>query len=271
MQYGAVADAFSINQRASGQAPWVFRTGTPLTVALVARTTGISVDDGFLLVNVLANLLTVALLFWFISGFAQPVYTLVVVSIFVVTWHAPVRFTFFNPVYVDPWFWVIWVTSLIIISEPRAKNSTAGAISLGLLTFFGVQFRETAVLVPSVLLLSSSAVQSQVLASKQHLRQTRKESMTILLAFVGAGSGILLTHSLATNVGAYTFWFQAMDSLFKTAPPRYLLSIFTAFGPALLLLLLKWRPCVQHLINHFEHLCAWDLFLLWRHWGVRIL
>ena len=263
--YGEVADSFAHGSKPVSLAPWVYRIGTPFLAASLSTLSGVTVDQAFLIVNLLAAFLATVLLYFYISQFVNPLFAAFGVLLFVLAWSGPLRFGgFFLPVHVDPWFWVFWIVGLIVISKSWI-SSWRGALVLGALTFIGVLFRETVLMLPVILFLSCGLIQRVVsrlidftLGLRLPIRQISSQDWPTLVvsicAFVCGGFGLLLSHSLViktANIWSWSYGSAAWDSFISFFVsyqlPREILAVFVAYGPILVLLWVARRAVLRHL------------------------
>ena len=262
--YGAVADTFAQGSKPVAMAPFVYRIGTPFLAAKLSTLSGVTVDEAFLMVNLLAAFLATVLLYFYISQFVNPLFAAFGVLLFMLAWHAPVRFVFFYPVYVDPWFWVFWIIGLIVISKSWIR-SWRGALVLGALTFIGVLFRETVLMLPVILFLSCGLIQRLVsrlidfpLGLRLPIRKQWSQDLPILVvsicAVVSAGLGLLLSHSLVVNTDVWKYGSAAFYSFKDLTLVQLVKAVFIGYGPILVLLLVAWRAVLRHLRQQPIHL-----------------
>ncbi len=81
-------------------------------------------------------------------------------ALFMLMWHGPIRFVYYYPAYIDPWFFVFLLAGLIGI-ERISKSPSLGSICLlGLMVFIGVTFREGMLIIPAALLFANNPIVS---------------------------------------------------------------------------------------------------------------
>ena len=147
--YYRVAYQFSEGMKASSEAPFVYRVGTPFLVAVFFKD---NLLVGFKVINIIANVLAVTIFVFWLRLFLNDwrIRTLLVV-LFITQWHGPVRFTYYDPTYTDPWLFVFLLTGLIAIQKIKSRPSLLAVGLLGLVSFIGVIFREVVLIIPMAL------------------------------------------------------------------------------------------------------------------------
>jgi len=268
--YGDMADTLAAGRRPCGPAPYVFRIGTPLLAAVLSRSLGLQVnrsvvDQSFLILNLIAAVLSVVLLYYFLLPHVRPLTAWIACCLFMIPWHAPLRFVAFYPVYVDPWFFVFWIAGLLLISNPR-MFSGIGVASLGVLTFVGVVFREAVMLVPLTLLLSTPIVGDlarRTLSCLLGVHPPRPEARSfgtgrgpaIAVALLCGIVGVALTRLIPTVAFSdYSFWYSTLSWIADTHLVGFTGALFLAYGPALLLLVIRWRDVAAKLRSDATYL-----------------
>lgn len=235
---------FMTEQIAAGQvphvgAPYVYRLATPWLVARVWPPDRIV--TGFRTINIAAAAATTLLLLVWLRRFvAQRWARLIVVALFIIEWHGPVRFVFYYPVYVDPLAFPCLIGGLILIDELRAKDREARGVlvwSLTALCVVGVLVREVMVVIPLALL----CVDNPVGARAGWIAWARRFDPRLLIPAVVSGGVIELTHLVTQPRVAFSFLGTAALRL-RTKPAfTWVLAWFITFGPILLLTFYDWR------------------------------
>ena len=223
--------------------PFVYRVGMPwLAGTLFPR----NPFAGFKIMNALIGLILIPLLWCYLRHFLQhKTALLITVFIFVSNPLNPLRFSAFFPVYIDP---LAMALSLLLLTFLIRINVWSWRImlALSLMCFFAVLVRETLLLVPLAGFCALHIQPGNVVPTiKPNLSKT---SLRAALPFLLALTGIWLTHQWVEPGGAnfmkgYTFSAHAMKSItYKIENPlAYVIPPFLAFGPALLLVLLRPR------------------------------
>lgn len=217
----------------SEAAPFVFRVAVPALVGLLAPSDPL---QGFLAVNVVANLVTTILLVSVLRGFVGSwSIRLLLLSLFLVTWSSPVRMVYYEPASLDAWFVAAACANVLAL---RAWRSRAGWAS-GTLVLLGVGMA-TAVREAGLLFAFAPLF---VLPNAQGRAAAHAANARLAAAAACVGLGVLLASHLAVRVEAsgYSFVLSALHWAFTKSIVTYLLSWVTAFGPILLLPVLAWR------------------------------
>ena len=148
----------------TGGAPWVYRVATPWLAAklrpLVARTlprldssienaSGMAGVTPFFVINIVASAAATLLLLLYLRRFVGSVgVRVLLVIVWIATWHAPVRFVYFYPANVDALFMVFLLAGLLIIEAWHGRSPVATAFLLVPVVFVGMLVRESMVLIP---------------------------------------------------------------------------------------------------------------------------
>lgn len=218
--YHAVAEDLVEGRRPGARAPFVYRLGTPAIVAVLFPA---DLRRGFALVNLAGSLVaTVLLVCWLRLYLADWRIRVMLVSLFLVTWHAPVRFLQYYPVYVDPWLFAVLLAGLIAIRRVEVSATAARIVLVGVVTVVGVVFREVALLIPLALLA------------------TRPSRMAV--SALGLGAIALIGIRLAVDpTGDYSFARAVASSAYSKPLVGYVHAWFIAYGPILVVPMVFWR------------------------------
>jgi hypothetical protein len=244
--YHVMAEQLSLGELPETYAPFVYRIGTPLLVGLLFDDDNLLL--GFKVVNLVANALTVILLVhWLRLYLGDWRIRVLLVLLFLTQWHAPVRFLYYYPPFVDPWMFVFLLLGLILTHEVRQRPSWTKPLCLGVLSFVGVVFREVVLVIPLALLFVSNPIVTWagLLPRLTSLRKLREAIRLPPLAFVvplGLGFlGLLATHLIATPLPGYSFVLTAIQWAYEKPAPTYLHAWFIAYGPIIAVALYDWR------------------------------
>jgi hypothetical protein len=155
--YHVMAEQLSLGELPETYAPFVYRIGTLLLVGLLFDDDNLLL--GFKVVNLAANALTVILLVhWLRLYLGDWRIRVLLVLLFLTQWHAPVRFLYYYPPFVDPWMFVFLLLGLILTHEVRERPSWTKLLCLGVLSFVGVVFREVVLVIPLALLFATNPI-----------------------------------------------------------------------------------------------------------------
>jgi hypothetical protein len=232
-QYLANANAFVEQSTPAGAMPSVTRIGIPY----VAAQLGVNNVDGFLYLNVLANLLCSVLTYFWLSRWLKPGIAAALIVAFSFHWLGNVRFTYWAPVNPDPWAAVFLVIGLILIDR---KYSSGQLILIALISLFGVMIRESLVVIPIAYGVRCFAIKGK------HWQLAA--GTPLLFAVLGlwiARSSVNITGDIGLLQTMY-HW------AFEKPWPVVLLGFFMAFGVATLLAFsLRTK---EHIKSNPEHL-----------------
>lgn len=209
-----------------GEAPTVYRLGTPVLAGLVHRLTGQDLLACFRWVNGTANAFTLALLVvWLRLFLADWRVRTTLGLVFLLQWDAPVRWMYFFPPHTDPWMWTFVLAGLIAAERCRTRAAPGPVALLTALTVVGVCFREIVLVLGVVLPFTGNPVR---------LGPWTERWRALWPRLIPLAAGVLTMAALRLAVrreGQYAFAWTAMHYLFTKPWPAYLLSWFTAFGP----------------------------------------
>jgi len=248
--YQQVADQFAHGRPIVGQAPFVYRIGTPVLAAVLAPG---NLMLGFKLCNVLANLAaTVLMVIWLRRHVPSPALRVGLVALFLTHWLGPVRSVWFYPAISDPWLFAFLFGGLILIDRYRASGSRRDLLLLAALSFVGSAFREV-VLVVALALPFAHGPLLPWRGVPAFLRQLRP--LTFLPLAAGL-LGLLLVRRYVAQENDYAFAATALGWLYAKPPATLLLGVFNAFGPLLFLIVWNWRGAWRHLTMN-QHLLVY--------------
>ena len=154
---------------------------------------------------------------------------LVLVTFWLIQWHTPVRYTFFNPVNIEPLFLAFVTAALLAIERLRARRLALQAFVVTLLVFVGVFARE------AMTLLAATFVGAHWRASQRTV-----DRLLVVFPLLGAGTvGFVVFGRLdrrALIVGAalillgLVVWTQAQDGSRFVVPFYHVTSERTLFA-----------------------------------------
>src|SRR5258706_10373148 len=160
--YFKVAYQMAQGSKIKTDGPFVYRIGTPFLVSVFFAH---DLLFGFKAINIIANLVaTLLLIFWLRLFLPDWRIRSLLVILFIVTWHGPVRFTIYDPTYTDPWLFVFLLIGMIVIEHVKrlveSNPAPAGrrpwsrlrvsllVVCVGLISFVGAIFREVVLALP---------------------------------------------------------------------------------------------------------------------------
>jgi len=214
--------------------PFAYRIGTPWIVGTLFED---NLIEGFRVINLLAGLLTLPLLYLLFRRYLHRSWlVLLLLLVWVVNPSSPFRLSHLFPVMVDP-LAMLFVVALLYLSVRRVAFLPEVALAC-LLTVTGVLIRE---LVLCAALLFSFTRIFRLVPDTPWLSMSLPPGRAALasLPFVSGVLMLLLLHWRVEAVGEYTYLSHAGEALAHlwSRPGIYPLAWLTAFGPLLLLLI----------------------------------
>ena len=248
--YTRMAYQFTQGLKVSSEAPFVYRIGTPFLVSVFFKD---HLLFGFKVVNILANLLaTLLLTFWLRLYLSDWRVRVLLVGLFITQWHGPVRFTYYDGAYTDPWLFVFLLIGLIAIHRLKSKPGFGSVALLGFITFMGVLFREIVLILPIALFFVNNPLPplteiSNRLTLKQLGMMLKRSYFPSILPLLLGIAGFLLVRRVASQTNDYTFFKSALDWAYDKPVLTVLHAYFITFGPLLVLAIFAWRRSIQFL------------------------
>src|SRR5262245_26625875 len=183
----------------SVDAPFVFRPLTPLLAmyadaivtpaiprwldAAIVDTTWAHNVAGFYAFNLVAAFAATVLLIAYLRRFCgSAALRLALVTYWLIQWHTPVRYTFFNPVNIEPLFLALATAGLLAIERLRPRLLEGQAFVITLLVFLGVFARE------AMTLLAATFIVARWRAWPKGL-----DRLVLFFPLLGAGAAIACT------------------------------------------------------------------------------
>ncbi len=236
--YMQMAKEVTANQVMAAEKPFVYRVGLPY---LVGRFFAADPLDGFRLLNLAFGAATLCVLYALLRYFTtNRTVIAAVLLVFVANPNGPFRFAYFYPALTDgPALLVI--LSILYINMRWDRPSLAKALATSALTLAGVLFREIVLIAPCALLCA--ACFNRAFGGREN-REDCRHAIPFSIAPVATGLlGIYLSHKLVQPIGTYTFLNHATSALSRNIsnPSIYVLSVFTSYGPLMLLMIIQWR------------------------------
>lgn len=244
--YYRMAEQFAGHELPKAGGPYVYRIGTPFLAALIDPS---NLKVGFLIVNLLASIGVVVLLYFWLRLFLKIGWVRVMlVCLFITHWNAPVRRIFFSSIYVDPLMMLAILAGLILIHKLKQVPNSVWISAFSFVVFFGTLVREVVLLLPIALLF---AIEPELpVLSLARLRNIRVSYWIPLLCGL---AGLLLSHLLATQTNNYGVS-EIIEATLEKRPWSYILGLFIAFGPILILPLFDFRRSWAYLKGHPDSL-----------------
>jgi hypothetical protein len=255
--YHAMVKSLQEGHLPQGKSPYIYRFGAPFLASLVPSK---NIANNFLLVDIAGNFITILLLVtWLRIYLTNSRIRLLLILMFLVSFHYPVRMSYFAPYNIDVWANVWLLAGLLVISRLNIWPTPRLITYLCIITAIGVLFREFMLVIPLCLLVA----RSRLVLSRDPLRLRfgQVPSLAFFLPLVfGMASFLFLRFLLVTPGGPYTFGRAAARHLYTVVPPDYVYAWFIAFGTAFILVLFNWKTACKFLWEHQFLLAYFLLF-----------
>lgn len=240
-----------------GETPFIKRIGTPFLVAWYSDITGAGLLDSALYINLLGAFMSVLLLvFWLRKFIHQWWIRLLLVFLFMMAYHVPLRFTFYHPQGTDSWGTVFLVASMLLLNRISDHYTKTGRFNAGFILFFsavifiGVFFRETNAVL-SILPFFVMKPFNLIVLSPRNITRLKiieicknvfnlywsKRSLILLLPIVFSLFSVYAVSVLTTDSGEqkWSYFRTVITFFYCRSLPEYLLGLLNAYGPLLLL------------------------------------
>lgn len=216
-------------------APFVYRVGTPLVAASIAKSLDWVIASGFDRVNVMAGAMTVVLLTVWLGRHVTAAWTRVLVIIFfMVEPHSPMRFANYYPINVDPAALMFLVAGLVALDWLGERPSAGRALAVAILVAIGVAFRELVLVVGVMALATSRRPGAWAYAWWPLAAGT--------ITFLAIRWWVVATPSDYSAFGEIQRWWRHKNAV------HYGLAWFLVFGPLLTLVVFQARASARALL-----------------------
>lgn len=244
--YHAMAKAMPRELPPQGVAPYVYRWGTPLVAAGLAKSMDWVVAAGFDRLSIAFNALSVLLLTLLLQRHVPSLLArLLVLAAFMVEPHSPVRLSYVHPVSVDPSAMAGLLAGLVGIDWFHARPGPRRAALLAVLVSAGVIFHE-AILIIGVCVLFMPAVEGR--AAGWRGRFASLDRTGAWLPLVAGTATLAAVHAWIEPVpSSYSMLGDSLRWVTEKSPIGYALAWFLVFGPLLVVPGYYWRPSVAFL------------------------
>lgn len=296
VEYFKVAEDISHGNTPKAKAPFLYRIGTP---ALVATTFPNDLLFGFKVINIFAgSLIPIALLFWISIYFKGFYFRLLPVALFSLTWHSPLRMSWYYPVHSDPLSVLFLMILLIMLYHLFQSNNNKKAHHKIFVTFisfsiFAAFFREICIIPALLYFLANISLKfTDISFSDDDVRFIKSENnksnefmarmmLTIkklyfkffnkfpTISLSDQKSFIPLIFGVATLISiklftestvSYSFSETAFSWLYRKSLMMYLHAWLIAFGPVLFVILINYKAAYQFLKSNM--LSAYFLIII---------
>ena len=229
-EYFLMAQQLAAGDQITAAAPYAYRVLTPW---LVATCCAGDIQQGFLLVNLLCGVaLSVLLIYWLRQFVSHPGIRVLMAAACALQWHAPLRFVFYYPAYVDPLFQVFALAALIAAERSINASSIGAGLAYMVLVAVGTLARETMLIVPASAFIAFVINRGPAAAARA--RWAAFALVAGAIAFIGA-------RALADPRGGYRFLDAIALHLTNKPAESLLLVSFISFGPMIAVVLYDWR------------------------------
>jgi len=238
IHYHAMAESLREGHLPEGKAPFIYRFGLPLLASLVPTE---NILDGFLVANLIGCfILLLLLLAWLRIYIEDWRVRLLLIFLFLVSFHYPVRMSYYAPAHIDVWDKVWLVAGLIVISRYNVWRNSLVIACLCIITAVGAIFRDVVLVIPLCFLVVRNPITISWNPFRLRLSQPPPAAFYLPLA-CGVLSFLALRFILITPGGSYTFGRAVARHLYTIIPFDYVYAWFIAFGPVIVLALYNWR------------------------------
>ena len=242
-----------------GEAPYINRPGTPFLFAVYSRITGADLLNSALVVNLAGIFLTVLFLLFWLSLFIKESWLKIgLCSLLMMGWYLPLRISFYDVMATDAWGAAWFMAGVLLLPAIRRmyerKNNKAllGYVLLfSLIVAFGSLFRESnTILFPALFFVANPLKGFKGLSVKVFTFSALRKSFgnigklynnpQILLLFIPLIFIVLIKIVLSKFILIEPSDYSYIKTIFKwfylKSLPEFLLGIFNACGPLVLLL-----------------------------------
>lgn len=229
-EYFLMAQQLAAGDQVTAAAPYAYRLLTPW---LVATCCAGDIQRGFLLVNLACGFaLSMLLIYWLRHFISHPGIRVLMAAACALQWHAPLRFVFYYPAYVDPLFQVFTIAALIAAERIGATPSMTSGVAYVLLVTMGTLARETMLIVPASVLIGFAISRGAGAAARA--RWAGVAMAAGIAAFIGARAAV-------DPRGGYRFLDAITLHLANKPAESLLLMSFISFGPMIAIAVYDWR------------------------------
>ncbi len=238
-----------------GDLPYIKRIGTHFLVGTYSKITGIDLLDSALLINLIGTFITVILLMFWLRIFIDVFWIRgILLLLFMMAWFVPLRFLFFYPMTTDAWGSVWFVGGLLLLhfirkSYNNSKNIFWYVLAFSVVVSVGSLFRESNSVLALALFFIFNPLKYLNISSKtitlshgvKFIKQIWnlyfvKQSLIFFIPIIFIGLiNIIVSNFTVINISGHFYIATAFFWFCKKSLPQYLLGIFIAYGPLILL------------------------------------
>lgn len=249
-----MAEDFRKGESPETRSPWAYRIGVPFLASLAPSK---DMMQNFLTVNIIANaLISMLLVIWLRLYIVNWKVRMLLILMFLLSWHSMPRRVFYAPVMIDHWDKVWLLAGMIGIHKIKSWRLGPAIALLSLVSAVGVFFRETMMLIPVAVLFASNPIQFIRNDFVFKIKSWPRKVFYVPLVFSIAA---FISVRLMVTPEAVNFFplRDAARGVYEMLLSQYVLGWFIAYGPILVLVLYNWRNSMKYLMEH-----QFQLFLL---------
>jgi hypothetical protein len=256
--YHKMAGQFANAQPIRAEAPYCNRIGLPFLAAKVGKG---DLQFGFKAVNLAANaLILVAFMIWLRLQLKDWRVRLAIVLLLLTQWFSPFRFIFWYPATVDNIQYLFLLLGLLGLHLARTRP-VAGIVWVSVVTFVGVPFRETVILVAAAMPFLNNPIHFRNIASRSSvasaMNMAHPARWMYLLPFLSGLVATVCVHQFVGRVDdGYSYLRTVYQCLYTKPLPTYIHAGLIAFGPVLALVIYYWHGAWAFLKSN-QHLLAY--------------
>ena len=241
-----------------GEMPFIRRLGTPFLIVRFTEVTGINILDSALYVNLTGIFITVLLLFLWLKKFFKEFWICGLLSfLFMITWYAPVRFSFYVPLTSDSWGAVWFIAAMLVLDSIRKsyvqkqnRAFIAYILLYSIIVAVGNLFRESNAVLAILPFFIYNPFNDLKWSSKnmtgldlpsffKRIFQKYFVWQTLLLFtpvfFIVLSNIFINKHIAVSELNVYSYFENILTCLYTKTLPEYILGILIALGPFVLL------------------------------------
>ncbi len=240
----------------TGTPPFINRVGYLASTAFYSKITNQDIIQSSFQFNLIGSFITVILLMLWLRHFIKQLWIrILLTSIFMFTWHVPIRHLFFNAIAPDVWGSAFFLASLLLLWKIKtnySKDLKTNYVILIFSIFISISslFRESNLLVGMALLfihnpikelnLSLSNLAPNVLISTikkiiVYYKHPQKILLFLPIVLTIIVNQIASQFIILNNVNGYSYIKALVQWFYDKSFVEYLTAVFIAYGPIIIL------------------------------------
>lgn len=215
--------------------PYAYRVGTPLLVLLANPN---DIFTGFKIVNQAAIITYVILFVVWLRYFVTDWRIRVLVSGLMITHYlGVVRWIYVYPINVDCWPLTLVTGALILMHRERLKPHWGNMAGLTLLSFIGLFFKESLIIIPTAFLIGNNPLKKVRLKPFSiGIEKPLYYSLPLIAAVAALG---IMHKTMLVNEDYYVHYMILM--ILTRSPITFVVGLLYVFGPVLFLPFIDWK------------------------------